>query len=108
MVDAAAIEMIRAEIENNLSERVYLRDLARKAGMNVHKLTTLFRCFVGYTITDYHIRMRMIEAVNLLIDTDFSITQIAYEVGYSNVRSFGKEFKKHCWFTATEYREVFG
>lgn len=102
-----SLRLVCRKIEQSIDEAVKLDDLAKLAGMNTHRLTDLFLYFVGHTIEEYHILIRMGVAVRLLTETNDSITDIAYMVGYANVRSFGKEFKKHTHFTASEYRRKY-
>ncbi|WP_410679445.1 helix-turn-helix domain-containing protein [Chryseobacterium sp. Y16C] len=38
--------------------------------------------------------LRIIRAMELIKDTDLNITEIAYEVGYSNISAFSNNFQQ--------------
>lgn len=63
-----------------------------------------FQEFTGCSPLQYILSLRMANAMNLLENTDYNITQIAYEVGYENVSYFRRLFQKHTDLTPTEYR----
>lgn len=58
------------------------------------------------SLTDYINRRRIIEAKRLLISTDKKLTEIAEQVGYHNVQSFNRFFKKYEGTTPNSLRKV--
>lgn len=81
-----------------------LFELARKVGMNVHKLSSGFLQITGSTVFCYHRNVRMSKAVQLLEETERSLFDIGTEVGYMDGKSFSKEFKKDKGMTPFEWR----
>ena len=63
-----------------------------------------FQEFTGCSPLQYILSLRMANAMNLLENTDYNITQIAYEVGYDNVSYFRRLFQKHTGMTPSEYQ----
>ena len=52
-----------------------------------------------------YIKIRLIErAAAYLLNESLSIKEIAYLLGYDEVRSFSRAFKRACIYTPTEYR----
>ena len=49
----------------------------------------------GKTVNNWIIERRMAEAKRLLLETENSIEQIAFEVGYQNLNHFYSQFRNH-------------
>jgi AraC-like DNA-binding protein len=81
-----------------------LDDLAHQVGLGRSSLCTGFRQIVGQTVFDYIADLRMKRALNLLSRRDASITQIAYEVGYSHPSSFSLAIQRRFGATPSEIR----
>lgn len=71
-----------------------IRALARQVGLNEPRLCSGFKTLFGATIYDYVLHLRMNEAMRLLRDTDRSITEIAFDVGYEYPGNFSTAFKR--------------
>lgn len=73
--------------------------------MGTTKLKTSFKQLQGCTITEYIQQRRMSQAEHLLIDTDFTIGQIAEMIGYSTSSRFAELFRKSTGLLPIEYRK---
>lgn len=51
---------------------------------------------------------RIKEAANMLRNSDSTVSYIAFAVGYSDIYTFSKAFKKKMGLTPTAYRENVG
>lgn len=67
-------------------------------------LNKVVKQLTGRTAKDLIIEAIVIEAKNLLEDTQFTISKIAEELEFSSISSFSLFFKKHTAFTPTKYR----
>ena len=72
-----------------------LTELSRMVGVNRTTLSQKFRKVYGVTIFDFLRNFRLEESRRLLQVGDRSVTQVAFEVGYAQQRTFSKEFKKY-------------
>ena len=63
----------------------------------------IFKVAVGSTLRDYIEEQRIKRATNLLLTTNFSLTQIAYECGFSSQSYFSYVFKRKMKVTPREY-----
>ncbi len=72
--------------------------LARRIGMNQTKLKSVFKRVTGSTIHDYVQNIRMRRAAAMLSSGDYSISEVAYEVGYEHPANFTAAFKRHFGF----------
>src|SRR5690606_15073868 len=78
----------------NYVQPLTIRALARQVGLNEPKLCSGFKTLFGATIYDYVLQLRMTEAMRLLRDSDPSITEIAFDVGYEYPGNFSTAFKR--------------
>jgi two-component system response regulator YesN len=78
--------------------------LASEFHLSVSHLSKLFKEQMECNFIDYLMDVRMSKAREQLVETDDMIRTIAEQVGYSNVNSFVRIFKKMTGLTPTEYR----
>jgi AraC family transcriptional regulator, transcriptional activator of the genes for pyochelin and ferripyochelin receptors len=71
-----------------------LTDLAKVAGINEYKLKKGFKETFGNTVFGYLADTRLELAKNDLLDKKKSVSEIAFELGYSSVQHFSNAFKK--------------
>lgn len=82
-------------LEQRLGSSVTIKDLSKEVGINEYKLKVGFKEFYGDTIHGYQKRCRVIKAYELLKYEDYSVTQAAAQVGYTNISYFAKCFKEY-------------
>ena len=82
-----------------------LNDLASRFNLSVPYISKLFKDHTQINFMDYLIRIRMEKAKELLADTDKKIAEVAEEVGYANIHSFIRIFKKYTGCTPGDYRD---
>lgn len=101
--DIKKIYQVRSNILADLSVPPHLPDMARKIGMSLTKMKQLFRQTFGDSIYNYFQTERMNEAALLL--KDFSVSQVGYHVGFSNLSHFTRLFEKHHQMKPKRYKE---
>ncbi|EED34879.1 transcriptional regulator, AraC family [Luminiphilus syltensis NOR5-1B] len=72
-----------------------IQELARLVGINTTKLKLGFREIFGTTVQGFIIQQRMENGLLLIENTDLSISEIGYRVGYSYPASFTQAIRKH-------------
>lgn len=97
------LRIIREEYSSDLS----LEYLAGRVYTSPCYLSTLFSRFVGVSPLAYLNDFRMRRAVELLLDTDTSVTNICAMVGYRNLPYFCTCFKNKYGETPVQFRERF-
>lgn len=102
----ALVQAIRAWVEENRREELSVRRLAAALQYNPDYLTQLFKAETGETLRHYMIGCRLQEAKRLLLNTDLHIAEIAYQVGFQDVKHFMKTFKQWETVTPTAYRQT--
>lgn len=93
-------------IKENLTEKDFsIAKLASEMCMSRSNFYRMMKTYVEMTPEQYVMQYRMKEAETLLLTTQSAITEIAYEVGFSSLKYFGKKFKKlHNGKSPTEFR----
>jgi AraC-like DNA-binding protein len=79
-------------IEGNYMENIYLKDAATVANLSVCHFSRLFASIAGVGFKSYLNRLRINKAVDLLKNSEDSITEIAYKCGFGSIRSFNRIF----------------
>lgn len=91
-------------MELHATEGLTVEQLAAMAGMNRNYFSSAFSRHVGQSPLQYMTAIRMRRAGELLKETDASITEIAYSLGYGNPFAFTRAFTRHYKQPPTAYR----
>ena len=83
---------------------LYLMDMASALGYSYNYLSHLFRRKTGMTIQNYVSQKKIERSLELLRDSDMSVTKIATVLNYDCIQSFSKAFKRAMNMSPTEYR----
>ena len=97
------IERTLEYINNNLSADLTLEGLAKAANFNAIYFHKLFKASTGKTLHEYIEEQRIKKSINLLISTDMTLTQIAYECGFSSQSYFSYAFKRRMGTSPRDY-----
>ncbi|MDG0791258.1 AraC family transcriptional regulator [Cohnella ginsengisoli] len=91
-------------IERHYREDLSLKEISTNVYLSPGYLSTIFKNETGMTIYDYITQVRMKAAGDLVLDPDVKIQDVASAVGYNNIQSFIRFFKKAYKMTPLEYR----
>jgi len=91
-------------MQEHLSEEVTLATLAEMAGLSQFHFVRTFKQSFGLPPHRYLSSLRMEKATSLLANPAASVTQIAFNLGFSETSSFTSAFRKHTGLTPTAYR----
>jgi AraC-like DNA-binding protein len=91
-------------IEENYHEEISRESLAKMTNMNSDYLGRMFKKLTDRNIADYINDFRLKKACELLINTDDSIVDIAFAVGFESLPTFYRVFKKTIDDTPVNYR----
>jgi AraC-like DNA-binding protein len=82
-----------------------LETVVSETGFNRNKVNDILKREMGYTFVGYLNKLRLTEASRLLVaNTNASIAEIAYSVGYKNSSYFNKLFKEEYQCTPRAFR----
>jgi AraC-like DNA-binding protein len=106
--NAAELDQINT-IVNRITENVALpltaAQMADDMGMSETRFSRFFKRTTGNTFTDFVNQVRIHRACQLLMSTDRYVTNICYDVGFSNVANFNRRFLELKGATPTEFRK---
>ena len=93
-------------IELNYHQNIRLKEVAQAVGYSSAYLTDLVRRLTGKTVNNWIIERRIAEAGTLLLETNYSIEEIALKVGYQNINHFYCQFRNYYKNTPRSWREI--
>lgn len=89
----------------NFKKNVTLNEIANYVQMTPASLCRYFKHKTNNTIFEYLNKIRVEYACKLLVHSNLSISQIAYDVGFNNLSHFNKQFRIITKQTPTRYRK---
>jgi len=93
-------------MEKNFSEDISHRDIAKAANMGREPLSNYFHKMTGIKlIREYLNIVRIKEAMKLINQGNKKITDIAFDVGYQDLGTFERNFKKYVKITPHAYKK---
>ena len=98
------VEKLKLYIEQNLKEDLTRKELAKVVFLSEDYVAKLFSGETCMSISSYVTRRRMEKAQEYLWNTDWNVSRIAMEVGYTNFSYFSKMFREFAGCTPNEYR----
>ena len=91
-------------ISEHFTEPLTLESTAHALGISRIHLSHIFSQQLHINFRQYINALRIDRARTLLLNPSFSISQIAYQCGYGNQRTFHRAFLAQCGMTPNEYR----
>jgi AraC-like DNA-binding protein len=91
--------------EENPDARISLVDAARVANLEASYFSSFFHEKTGVCFHSWLNYTRVLRAMHSLADTDLSITTVSRKVGFRDLRTFQRAFKRFSSVTPTEYRK---
>lgn len=95
-------------IRNNLAGNLTIQEVSEYVGYSSAHFSVRFKQECGITFSDYVMESRIEKSKELLKNTRETIESIAAAVGYSDVKSFTKNFKKYTEVKPSQYRKIYG
>lgn len=104
--DWALIKGLNAYLELNYSDsELTLEDICKKAGIGKTHLTHKFSTLTGITPIQYLRNIRMEKARVLLSESNKTIADVAYSVGFNDAKYFSKQFAQTFGVLPSQFRE---
>ena len=91
-------------LADNLDRDVDLRAIAHEASLSPYYFTRQFTAYVGVPPYRYLIGLRIDRAMQLLRETELSVTQICHRVGFNSLSHFTTTFRQHTGVSPSAYR----
>ncbi len=91
-------------IDKNFVNLVSIENISAQCGISQQHLARLFKKYIGTTPLAYLQKLKMNRAAVLLLETGLPISQITFELSFSDQFYFSKVFKKIYGISPLEYR----
>ena len=91
-------------VKENYKKEISLDEVAQIASLTPTSFCRMFKSKTKKNFIEYLNEIRISYACKHLIESDMSVSEIAYECGYKTVSNFNKLFKKNTGNTPKEYK----
>ena len=99
-----AVERVITSARERLCEPISLHDMSRVAYLSAFHFNRVFHQITGLPPAKFISAMRLDEAKRLLLNTNLSITDICFEVGYNSLSTFTRRFTQRVGLGPREFR----
>lgn len=105
-IDKKFLNDLAGLVEENLAnDKFSVDDICKVIGISRVQLYRKVKALLGTSITDYILNRRLKKAKYLLINENYTISEITYMVGFSNPNYFSTVFKSKYECTPTEFKK---
>ncbi|TCP27902.1 AraC family transcriptional regulator [Tenacibaculum skagerrakense] len=99
------LQQVVSYIRIQYNHKILIEELEHLSSFSYRNLQRVFKAFYNETIGAYVTRLKVENAAKKLVYSPKEIKLIAEEVGYSDVFSFSKAFKKHFGISPSKFRD---
>jgi len=107
-LDETKLHRVLDFIESNLDAELTHDSLSREVGVSASRFAHMFREAVGVAPHRYVLRRRIERGCSLLLKSHYTVSQVAFETGFSSPSHFCKAFFNVTQTTPGEYRRRYG
>ncbi|HEX5153648.1 MAG TPA: AraC family transcriptional regulator [Parafilimonas sp.] len=100
------LETLKEYINDNIGDKLLLKDLSRVSAISPFHLLRIFTCNTGITLHKY-ITVKRIERSKQMLRNKHQIGDISYTLGFSDQSHFTRHFKKMVGTTPAEFQRSF-
>ncbi len=101
-----AMGYVISYIRANINERILVEDLSDKACMSRASFYRAFKREFNLSPLEFILHEKIKKAKQLLSDSKLTISDICYQLGFSDLNYFGRQFKKSEGITPSQYKET--
>lgn len=97
------MNQVKIYIQRHYEQDIRLEKLEEIAGIGRNHIINRFRRIYGVTPIQYLTRVRIEQAKTLALQTNLTVSEIAFRVGYADVHTFGRAFKRVTGTSLSQY-----
>ena len=94
-------------MDQNYAEPLSLQGVAKEFNVSTEYLAKIFKTYTGKTFKEYLNQVRLNRAFLEVIETDYSMLEIAMRNGFSDARSFNHIFRNEYGMTPFQYKKYY-
>lgn len=99
------IQPVLKYLEKHISDGHSLQSISKHFGFSERTLSRLFQSTMNMSFLQYLKLFRMVKAIELMLLTNKSLSEIAYSVGYQSLSSFSSTFYKLTNFRPSDFKK---
>jgi AraC-like DNA-binding protein len=100
-----AIQDVQFELRKNLDRDLDLHAWSKQNNIEYSYLRKMFKKYTGFAPHQYHLELKILRAKELLLTTNKSIKEIAYELGFQSIHYFSRLYKLKVGSSPSELRD---
>ncbi len=104
--DVKAIYAVKLHLQSHLGEPPNIAQLAKEAHMSQPRLRKLFSQTFGKGPFEYYQSARMNEAARLIKEDHLTISEVGYQLGFTNLSHFSRVFRQHIGHKPKSYSKL--
>lgn len=105
MGEPDAISRSRKYIREHSDDRITLDQVASVANMSASHFCRVFKKATDMNFSEYVARVRVERAKEMLMESNYTMTHVAYDTGFNSVTDFNRTFKKITGETPSGFRK---
>lgn len=104
-LELTSLKSMITYIEEHYTDRITLKDISAAGACCVSRCSLLFKKYLRDTPITYTTRLRLRKSLSALLESDASITEIAYEYGFCGASYYCETFQKFYGVSPLKYRK---
>lgn len=107
-IDKAFLEKVMSLIDEHIDDPAFgVELLSKKVAMSAPVLYKKLRALTDMSVNEFIKLQRFKKAATLLQQTDMTVNEVSFAVGYDDRKYFSREFKKYFHMTPSEFSSKF-
>lgn len=99
------IDQVRSIVMNKLADEKFgVRDLASDLDLSPSQTLRKIKAATGKSVNQYIREIRLEKAAELILETDYNASEVAYQVGFNSASYFNKSFSEYFGIPPGEYK----
>ena len=97
------VQVTQEYLENHYAEDISLEDVAEQVNISPQYFSKLIKKTTGFNFIDWLSMLRVKKAKELLTNSNLTVKEVCFMVGYKDPNYFSRIFKKRIGITPSEY-----
>jgi AraC-type DNA-binding domain-containing proteins len=93
-------------IEENYTEDIHLKDISQAAGFSEYYFSRLFKEITEKNFHQYLNEFRIKKAEVLMLDPNYTVSEVSYAVGFSSISTFDRVFRQMKGCSPKDFRKL--
>jgi AraC-like DNA-binding protein len=100
------VENIRFLIHQNADQKIDFKKVAASQNIGYSHFRKLFKKYTGLSPVNYHLKLKLLKSKELLLHSEKSLKEIAFETGFASESYFSRTFREKMGQAPSELRKL--